>query len=74
MGMFSLGIPMVRLARKSTKIFCQGMDIPSLVERGYELRGIETLVGLEQVHHTFLYNMYVNNPSRRLDMYTEELF
>ena len=60
--------------RKLIKFFCQGNIIPLRDERVCGLMGIGTLVGLELVHHAFLYNLYVENPSRPLDRYVEELF
>ena len=60
-------------AKKAIHSFYCGSIIPFAASRGHGYKGVGTLIGLLPSHHSYMYDLYLDNLARPLDGYVEEL-
>ena len=61
-------------AHRIIKLQKSGMHSMPVSKRGHEKRGIGTMKQFNMDHHTYIYELYKNNPSMPLSGYCEEFF
>lgn len=60
-------------AKKAIELYSDGGVNPVRSGRGHGRRGVGTMKMLSQQHFAFMYGLYLQNPSRPLDGYVDEL-
>ena len=61
-------------ARKAIDYHDSGIVLPPTIHRGHGSRGVGSLSGWQMCHHTFLYDLYCQNPAFPIDGYVEEFY
>ena len=61
-------------AQKAIQAYHYGFGVPLPKKRGHGKKGNGSLTGMTIDHQMHLYELYISNPSRPLDGYSEELF
>ena len=61
-------------ALRAIKASENSSDVPTRYARGHGCSGVGSIRGMTMIHHVFIYQSYVNNPSLPIDGYIEELY
>ena len=62
-----------RSARKAIDYFEGGLVCATPPHRGHGFVGVGSISGMSMKHHAYMYDLYVANPSRSLDVYVDKL-
>ncbi len=57
---------------KLIDMYNSGGNVPDS-NRGHGIKGVGSLIGFRQIHHDFIYTLFLENPSRPREGYVEEL-